>query len=149
MTPAELMLQAQQLVKAYDEAVELLEKWQEITDEQIDAIIGTESDMWNMISALILMKKTQANRRLIAEKEEEKCMVFIKRLMKKLKVEDWICDDWKAVWKKTRRREYTDIEQIPTEFKAPVRWSINAQIQKDVKIPWTQIVEWYLAVTVR
>ena len=149
MTPAELMTQAQQLVKAYDEAVESLEKWQEISDEQIDALIWTESDMWNMISALILMKKTHANRRLIAEKEEEKCMIFVKRLMKKLKVEDRVCDDWKATWKKTRRRQYTDIDQVPKEFLAPVRWSINSQIQKDVKIPWTQIVEWYLAITVK
>jgi hypothetical protein len=39
------------------------------------------------------MKKTHANRRSIAEKEEEKCMIFIKRLMNRLKVEDWSCED--------------------------------------------------------
>lgn len=147
--PTDLTIKAQKLVNAYDDAVEMLEKWKDLTDEQIDAIIWTESDMWSMISALILMKKTHAERRKIAEKEEEKCMKFIARMMKRLKVEDRVCEDWKAVWKKTRRREYTDLEKIPAELLAPVWWKINSLIQQDEKVPWVEVVEWYLAVQVR
>lgn len=149
--PANLTAQAQQLVNAYDDAVELLEKWQELTDEQIDAMLWSEADLWKMLDWLILMKKIQADRRKIAEKEEEKCMTFITRIMKRLEVEDRSCEDWKASWKIVYRREYRDKEKktVPLEYMWPVRWTINSAVQKWIKVEWIEVFEWNLAVQVR
>jgi len=147
---------AMRILMQYDEAKEELEKGEELTDDQIDKFIWSEEQMWNVLSALITMKKIQANRRLIAEKEEEKIMVFVKRIMNRLDLKEWSAEDWKAKWKVHYRREYADKETfkwIPKKFFRPNYQAINKMIQEKAKewkqMKWIIMHEWNLSVSIR
>lgn len=148
---ANLHMQAQQLISNYEETLETLEKWQEFTDDQIDAMLWSEAELWQILDALILMKVDEARRIKIAKKEEAKCMIFIKRIMNRLKVDERKSPDWKATWKVEYRREYKDVENktVPLEYMWPVRWTINSAVQKWIKVEWIEVFEWHLAVQVR
>jgi hypothetical protein len=89
MQPNVLLTKAQELVNKYDE----LNDAQEMTDEVIDEILGAESASTETLQALLLAKKVQQQRRLLAEKEEDKIMQMITRLMKRARLDNFECED--------------------------------------------------------
>jgi hypothetical protein len=89
MQPNVLLTKAQELVNKYDE----LNDAQEMTDEVIDEILVSESASTETLQALLLAKKVQQQRRLLAEKEEDKIMQMITRLMKRARLDNFECED--------------------------------------------------------
>ncbi len=59
----------------------------DMTEEDIDAIIAAEEDLAKMIDPLILAYKTYQERKLIAEKKAKFCSVLIGRIMTTMKLE--------------------------------------------------------------
>jgi hypothetical protein len=93
MTPTELLQIARDLIIKYDEINETLQKKEEMTDEMIDEILGAEAESSEVLHSLLLAKKIQAKRRLIAEKEEKKIMAMINRIMVRSRQDNFECED--------------------------------------------------------
>lgn len=145
MTPTELLQIAKELVIKYDEINSALEKWLEMTDEMIDEILWAESESNNMLHALLLAKKIQAERRKIAEKEESKIMAMINRIMVRSRQNNYECEDGKIKSAVVYRFNIVDESEIPQELKAPVWQKVNSLIQKWESVPWVEKLDGYLS----
>ena len=86
-----------------------------LSDEDIDNIIGLEHDMWASVDALIVAKKLFANRRQILEKKEKLATKMIARLLKRLWKQSWENDDGKAKFCASYKFD-VDMTKLPQEF---------------------------------
>ena len=145
MTPEKLLTIARELVNKYDEINESLEKKQEMSDEMIDEILWAEAESSEVLHSLLLAKKIQAERRLIAEKEEKKIMAMINRIMVRTRQDNFECEDGKIKSKVVYRFDIVDEDKVPQDMKAPVWQKINSLIQKWEDVPWVEKWDWYLS----
>ena len=145
MNPEKLLTIARELVNKYDEINESLQKKQEMTDEMIDEILWAEAESSEVLHSLLLAKKIQAERRLVAEKEEKKIVAMINRIMVRTRQETYECEDGKIKSKVVYRFDIVDESQVPQDMKAPVWQKINSLIQNWEDVPWVQKWDWYLS----
>ncbi len=140
----------QKILKSYD----LLKddegnlKIDKMTDEEIDKLFELENEMvLDSLPALVLFAKTQAQRRLKAEKEEEFAKVLIRRMMQRVNIENFDCDDGKV--KATRSIKYDiDEEKLPQDFFMPNHASIRAKLGKDETVEWVTPTQKFMWVRV-
>lgn len=131
-TPQNATEMAKQIIAQYDV---FIEEWvQDLTDEQIDSLLWTQETMLWLLDVFVLKKKTYAQRRLIAEKEEKKCEQIVWRIMRRLQLQDYECKDGKVVPK--IKREFTvDINKLPQEYHTHNWNTIHALVDKRVATP--------------
>ncbi len=145
MNTQELINNASLIIRQYDDLVS--ELWK-LEDEQIDQLLENQSNQLDLINPLMLYAKIHAERRKIAEKEEDKAKALIKRIM----VRSWITDHKSEDWKIKGTIEYrydTDMEKLPKEYLMANSASIRSALRKDQKIDWITPIAWYLSITIR
>lgn len=142
----ESITKAQDIINKYDD---LISTWvKNLSDEQIDELIGTEEWLLNVIESMILTRKIHTERRLIASKEEEKIDTIITRSMNRLWLDNFECVDWK-IKKTVQWRFEVDIEKVPREFLQQNRWKIHSAIVKNEKLEGVNVLEWHNKYSVR
>jgi hypothetical protein len=122
----------QTLIEKYDNLILDLDV-KELSDEDIDTILGSESEMLESIKQIIIAKKIYANRRLTAEKEEKKCDALTSRIMRRLEIDNFETEDGNV--KKTIQRTFeTDLKKLSNDYKMASRSKIHSAITKNIKI---------------
>lgn len=141
-----LINQSAELIKKYDAII--ADGVKDLTDEQIDEVIWSQSDMSELLDGLVLRRKINTERRLIATKEEEKCDKFIYRIMERLGLELHESKDGK-VSRSVQRRFETDLTLLPDEYKMAVWAKIHSMVSKKIAVPWVTPLEWHHKYSVR
>lgn len=135
-----LLQLAQTLVENYDTYVEALKE--ELTDEQIDAVLGTEIELLSALDALLFYNRVQARRRLLAEKEEEKSKIMVSRIMRRLWLADHATEDGK-IKKSVSWKFNTDLSKLPDDYKMASWNKIHSAVAKGATIPGVDVVGWF------
>lgn len=95
-----------------------------LTDEEIDEIIGLETDLGKAVDGLIIAKKLFANRRQILEKKEKVATKMIARILKRLGEQSWENEDGRAVLCPSYVFDI-DMDKLPKEYLSSNRSKIN------------------------
>ena len=135
-----LLNNAQFLVDKYNELSDNLTET--ITDEAIDSILWTEEELLQAIDALVLYNRINAERRLRAEKEEDKSKKMVNRIMKKLWLDSYSSEDG-SIKKKVSWQFQSDLEKLPESFKMASWQAINSVVSKWGEIPWVHVIGWF------
>jgi len=118
-----------------------------LTDEQIDEIIGLETDLWKAINSLIIAKKLFANRRQIVEKKEKIATKIIARILKRLGEHSWENEDGKALFCPSYVFD-VDMTTLPKDYVSSNRSKINWALARGESIEGVTVTDshWYVRV---
>jgi hypothetical protein len=111
-----------------------------LTDEEIDDIIGLETDLGKAVDGLIIAKKLFANRRQILEKKEKVATKMIARILKKLGEQSWENEDGRAVLCPSYVFDI-DMDKLPKEYLSSNRSKINWALAKGESITGVTVTD--------
>lgn len=118
-----------------------------LTDEQIDEIIGLETDMWKALDSLIVWKKLYANRRTIFEKKEKVATKMIARLLKRMGKQSRENEDGKAKFYVSHKFD-VDLTKLSEDYLTSNWAKINWALGKGETIKGVTVTDtyWYIRV---
>lgn len=121
-----------------------------LTDEQIDAFLGVESELGKTGDALIVAHKTIKNRIKNLEKKADLLQILLKRIMSRLNMKDRESDDGKAKLTPSHRFD-VELTLLPEEYQQ--HWYKRAAVNKAIsdwrKIPGVTVVDSYSSIRIR
>lgn len=136
------------IIKAYDALFE--DQYMDpstLTDEQIDQVLSLQGEMVNMLPALLVAKKSYAEVKRVNTKREELTDVFIKRVMKRLSLTEFVADEGKIKLQPYIKHEY-DMTKLPEKYKQVSATAISSALQKWEVIPGVTALETTFSVRV-